>query len=74
MGVRVKLFATLRQGREKEFIIDIEDKTSVIDIFNMLKIKAEEVSLLLVNGRDGKIEHMLSDGDVLSLFPPIGGG
>jgi sulfur-carrier protein len=74
LGVKVKLFATLREGREKVVHIDSKDLLSVLDVINMLRIKGEEVSILLINGRDAKLEQLLSDGDVLSLFPPVGGG
>ncbi len=43
-------------------------------ILEKLNIKVEEVAILLINGRDGKVDTLLKDGDVLSLFPPVGGG
>lgn len=43
-------------------------------ILEELNIKVEEVAILLINGRDGMADTLLKDGDVLSLFPPVGGG
>jgi molybdopterin converting factor small subunit len=40
----------------------------------MLKIKEEDASILLLNGRDGNASRLLKDGDILALFPPVGGG
>ena len=37
-------------------------------------IPAEEVSILLINGFHSKPEDPVKDGDVVSLFPPVGGG
>jgi len=74
LDVRVRLFATLREGRQKELKAEINEKTTVKDIINMLKIRSEEVAILLVNGRDGRLDGALADGDVISIFPPVGGG
>lgn len=74
MNVKVRLFATLRQGRQKEMHIEVEENTFAHEIISMLRITKEEIAILLVNGRDGKLDSVLKDGDVISLFPPVGGG
>ena len=40
----------------------------------LLSIPSEEVSILLINGFHSKPEDPVKDGDVVSLFPPVGGG
>jgi molybdopterin converting factor small subunit len=74
MKVRVKLFATLRIGRDKDNIYELKDGTRAIDVINMLNIKLDDVKILLINGQDGDFDVQLKDGDVLSIFPPVGGG
>lgn len=74
MEVEVRLFATFRQGREKKQKLKLEDGTKVKDIVARLSIDEEEVAILLINGFDGELDRELFDGDVLSLFPPVGGG
>lgn len=74
MNIRVKLFATLREGRGKEVMIDVPEDVKVKDILEQLEIDIKDVAILLINGRDGKIEQGLSENDLLSIFPPIGGG
>ena len=37
-------------------------------------MKIEEVAILLLNGIDGDCNRKLKDNDVLSIFPPVGGG
>ncbi|KZL90708.1 MoaD/ThiS family protein [Clostridium magnum] len=74
MKLEVRLFATFRDGREKKYFLDLNEDTTPRDIVNMLKIDEEEVAILLINGRDGKLDTILKDNDVLSLFPPVGGG
>ncbi|CAA7601086.1 ThiamineS/Molybdopterin converting factor subunit 1 [Acididesulfobacillus acetoxydans] len=74
MEVTIKLFATLREGRFKAVTWDLSEGTVVGEVLERLNIKQEEVSVLLVNGREAKVCQVLSEGDVMSAFPPIGGG
>lgn len=72
--IEVKLFATLREGREKISFLDAADFKTAKDILNHFAIAEEEVAILLINGRHSKVVNEVKDGDVLALFPPIGGG
>ncbi|WBW99511.1 MoaD/ThiS family protein [Oceanirhabdus sp. W0125-5] len=74
MKVEVRLFATFRHGREKKQFMELHDGVTVREIINILDINEEEVAILLINGRDGTLDKGLVDGDVVSLFPPVGGG
>lgn len=75
MKIEVRLFAYFREGREKKLFLEInEDEVTPRYILNKLNIEEKEVSILLINGRDGKSTTILKDGDVLALFPPVGGG
>lgn len=74
MKIEVRLFATLRYKREKKQFIDFQEGADVREVIKKLNIEEEEVAILLVNGRDGDFDRKLVDGDVLSLFPPVGGG
>ena len=72
--IEVRLFATLREGRGKIQHLDAGKISVAGDIVNLLEIPAEEVAILLVNGFHQKPEFELKDGDVVSLFPAVGGG
>ena len=74
MEVEVRLFATFGEGREKKQKIKINENTTILDIINILNIDENEVAIMLLNGRDGNSDRMLNDGDVISIFPPVGGG
>ena len=74
MKLEVRLFATLREGRGKLLEMELEVNTTVSEVLNALKIKQQDVALLLINGKDGNFDTKLSEGDYLSLFPPVGGG
>ena len=74
MQIKVRLFATLRDGRGKELPLDLDEDTTPMKILEKLDIPKKEVAILLVNGMDGKFEQQLKDGDTVSVFPPVGGG
>lgn len=72
--VEVRLFATFREGREKKYMLELPKGSTILDVLNKLKINEEEASIMLLNGVDGDSTRELSQGDVLALFPPVGGG
>ncbi|NLX62237.1 MAG: MoaD/ThiS family protein [Tissierellia bacterium] len=74
MKVEVRLFAHLRQGREKSQIMELDEGTTISDIIKALNIDKDQVAIMLLNGRDGPETREVKDGDVISLFPPVGGG
>jgi len=74
MKLEIRLFATFRDGREKKYFLDLNEGATPRDIVKMIKIDEEEVAILLINGREGELDTILKDNDVLSLFPPVGGG
>ncbi len=75
MKVEVRLFATFRNERFKKKSFEISSGiTTPKEILADLGIKESSVAILLVNGIHSKINMPLKDGDIISLFPPVGGG
>lgn len=74
MKVTIKLFATLRIGRDKILLKDYPEGTLIKDIVKELEIDENDIAILLKNGISAKMDNALSEGDTLSIFPPIGGG
>ena len=74
MEVNVKLFATLREGRFKAEKAHLEENSRVLDVLKKYELPLEGVAICLINGRDADNEHILKNGDTLSIFPPVGGG
>lgn len=74
ISVEVRLFATFREGRQNKYFLELDDGTTVLDVLNLLNINPEEASIILINGKNVDVTKVLSNGDVLSLFPPVGGG
>lgn len=74
MQIKVKLFATLRDNREKEMMMDLLQGVTPKDIIERLNIRKEEAAIIMINGRSANLDHVLEDHDTVSIFPPIGGG
>ena len=74
MMIEVKLFATLRDGREKAYNFPADEYHTPAEILSSLNIPAEEVSLILVNGFHSRPDTPLKDSDMVSFFPPCAGG
>jgi len=72
--ITVKLYAVLQVGRFKENDLDCPVGSKVVDVVNDLELPSEHVDILLVNGRHVDGEHLLRDGDILSLLPMVEGG
>ena len=72
--IEVRLFAGLRQGRQKIYQMEPSSIATVQDIMDRLSIDRKEVNILLVNGFHQKPETEVHDGDIVSLFPAVGGG
>jgi sulfur-carrier protein len=74
MNITVKLFASLRHGRFEERVVNCAPESTVELIVQDLGIPIDQVSIILVNDRHVNSDYPLSEEDVLSLFPPLGGG
>ena len=46
----------------------------VSDALEILRIPEEEVAICLINGRHSSVEAEVQNGDILAVFPPVGGG
>lgn len=79
MHVTVKLFATLVRFKEgtragRPFEMELPESATVHDLIDMLKIPPEETHVVFINNIIEEHQSKLKDGDVVGLFPPVGGG
>ncbi len=76
MKITVKLFAQYRDGRFKVEVRDYPEGTTAQDIMDELGISEERLPLgvLMVNSKHEKEEYVLQEGDMIALFPKVGGG
>ena len=72
--IEVRLFASFREGREKIIFFNPDEVSNEGEVVDVLGIPREEVAICLINGFHSKLEDSIKDGDVLALFPPVGGG
>jgi molybdopterin converting factor small subunit len=74
MKITVKLFATFQKGR---FVVEQREyppTTTVAHIVAELALSEQELGIVMVNSRHVKLDRQLAEGDVLALFPLVGGG
>lgn len=74
MVVKVKLFATFREGRFKEKDMELPERTILRDLVKPLDFPEKPAKILLVNGIAAMEDSQLRDGDVVAIFPMIAGG
>lgn len=74
MVVKVKLFATFREGRFKEKDMELPERTILRDLVKPLDFPEKPAKILLVNGIRVTEDGQLNDGDVVAIFPMIAGG
>lgn len=72
--IEVRLFATFREGREKIYFLEPEEFHKPSEVLKHLNISPEEVAICLINGMHSRLTKPIKDGDVIALFPPVGGG
>lgn len=73
--IQLKLFATLSSRLPASADrYPIEEKTTVRDVVEALKIPERQAKLIFVNGEKKPLDTLLKDGDRLGIFPPVGGG
>ena len=74
MQITVKLFATFRNGRFDKELQEQPEGTDCRTIVAGLGLTEREIGIILVNGRHAPFDQELQEGDILALFPLIGGG
>ncbi len=74
MNVEVRLFATLRRNRFAEKTVDFPEGSTLGAALRQLGVGDHEVGILLLNGRSAAVDRPLQVGDVMAVFPPVGGG
>ncbi len=81
MNIDIRLFATLREygpnGLEigESFPMQLDEDATVITVLKNLGISTDQAKIVMVNGIIiNNHKHKLKPDDLLSIFPPVGGG
>ncbi len=84
MNITLKLFATLavhlppgaRRSHQAE--VDVEAGATVMAVIEAFRVPPGQCALVLVNGvfvaPEARAGRVLAEGDVLAIWPPVGGG
>ena len=70
----IKLFASFQRGRFAVETRAYPESPTVGEIVDKLAIPRSEVGVMMVNGRNVEFDDRPAEGDVLAIFPIIGGG
>jgi molybdopterin converting factor small subunit len=74
MELEIKLFANLRKFNPELERIEVDDGTTIRELFDKAGIPPSDVAIVLVNGRHATLDQPLLDGETVAVFPPIAGG
>jgi len=78
MRITVKLYATLRQYQPDApragLLLNVPVGTTVGEVLPRLGLPDGVPLVAMVNDRVEHLDHVLTEGDTLSLFPPVAGG
>jgi len=74
MKITIKLFATLRDFGPDIQEMSVSENSTIEKVVKSLNLPEEIPLLTIVNGVHTDSKEVLKEGDVLALFPPVGGG
>ena len=79
MRITVRLFATFRDFLPQQAVrsavrLEIEEDKRVGAVLKALHVPVELPRIVLINGLHAAEDSLLTDGDVVSVFPPLIGG
>ena len=75
IGVRLQLnFRDMTPHGENLFHMEAAPGSTVAEVLKILAIPDSTPKVIIVNGRAAKPSQELTDGDLLTLFPPVAGG
>ncbi|MGD0487639.1 MAG: MoaD/ThiS family protein [Syntrophorhabdales bacterium] len=79
MTVEIRLFATFRAflppgSNTFSCTKVLKEGTTVEEVLRALKLPEHTPKIIILNGAHADAGRVLRDGDILSLFPPVGGG
>ncbi|MGD9973611.1 MAG: MoaD/ThiS family protein [Desulfatirhabdiaceae bacterium] len=77
MKIQISLFANFRScspDHSGAFVTELPPASTVRTLIQSLGIPLDEERVVLINGRHGKDDVTLRDGDTVAVFPPMTGG
>jgi len=73
--IKLELLATLKRYLpESHNAFEIEPEITIRELVSQLEISEYEVNLIFINGEKANLDSILTGGERVALFPPLGGG
>jgi molybdopterin converting factor small subunit len=72
--IEIKLFGVFRSGRFEQAVRDYPAGTTVDAVVKDLGLPERLLGIVVINDRHATVEHLLRDGDCLTLLPLLDGG
>ncbi len=72
--ITLKLFATFRIGRFTVASREYTKGTNIATVIRELLIPEGQIGTIMLNSRHADPDRELNDGDILAIFPLVGGG
>ena len=74
MKAKIKLFATLRNGRFDNSEMSFPEGTTILNVVEQLGIDKKDAAILFINGVHAELDSIINEDDDVAIFPPVGGG
>ena len=78
MKIELRLYASLSvympEINSATGIVDIGQGTRIRELLEQLKVPADSVKIIFLNGVHAKGDEILKEGDRIGVFPPVAGG
>jgi molybdopterin synthase sulfur carrier subunit len=73
--IELRIYASLRKWKKQPILsLELHRPCSVRELLEEAGIPHDEVAIIILDGKRARLESTLTGGEVLSLFPLIGGG
>lgn len=72
--IAIKLFAGLGESFSIPDTLDLSKAHTIREILNAIGMPEEKAAIVFVNNRHAKLDDIVKPGEILAIFPPIGGG
>ncbi|PKL07412.1 MAG: molybdopterin synthase sulfur carrier subunit [Spirochaetae bacterium HGW-Spirochaetae-7] len=75
INIQLRLFASLQKwSPDPSVSIELSASSTARNAYLGIGVPDAEVAIIMINGKRGLPDDILSDGDKVQLFPFIGGG
>jgi molybdopterin converting factor small subunit len=77
MLIQLKLFGGLDSyipTKQNPYPTETSEGSTIGDVLDHVGVPREKPRIIFVNSRHAHLDHVLRDGDVLAVFPPVAGG